>query len=271
MGSIRASFVCCLARSMAEAVVAAAAQPTKLSYFDNMRQLQATAKVLSITKDSERVAIVSDRTILYPQGGGQPADRGSISSLNGDTTFQVQDTRMKNGVVYHYGVFEPSDSTFEAGQEVTLRVESQRRELHSRLHTAGHLIDVCMKLVGRTLEPAKGNHSPEGAFVEYIGAIPSGEIESTRVALQKEIDRLIASGASVNASVLSYDEAAGLCGGSLPDYISKDSSPRIVRIGDHTGCPCGGTHVDDVSSLTGLKVTQIRVKKGVTKVSYTLK
>jgi len=41
-------------------------------------------------------------------------------------------------------------------------------------------------------------------------------------------------------------------------------------LGENPGCPCGGTHVSDISEVGEVKVTQIRVKKGVSKVSYNL-
>jgi len=36
--------------------------------------------------------------------------------------------------------------------------------------------------------------------------------------------------------------------------LSQESTPRIVRIGDNPGCPCGGTHVADISDIVQIKV-----------------
>ena len=60
-------------------------------------------------------------------------------------------------------------------------------------------------------------------------------------------------------------------GGELPSYIPRDSTPRVVTIvPDTAGCPCGGTHVADVKEIGGVDVTGVRVKKGTTRVSYTI-
>lgn len=68
-----------------------------------------------------------------------------------------------------------------------------------------------------------------------------------------------------------YDDAAKACGGTLPPYIPAESEPRIVTIvPDTEGCPCGGTHVRDVGEIGGVDVTAVRVKKGTTRVSYTI-
>lgn len=44
--------------------------------------------------------------------------------------------------------------------------------MHSRLHSAGHLIDVALAELGRTdLKPGKGYHWEVGTYVEYIGKV----------------------------------------------------------------------------------------------------
>ncbi|KAF0918357.1 hypothetical protein E2562_023522 [Oryza meyeriana var. granulata] len=254
-----------------EAAPARAMGPTKLAYFDDMWALRSTATVVSLVQ--EEGAVVLDATIFYPQGGGQPADIGVISA--GGARFLVEDVRMKDGVVFHHGRFEDAgdgcNSEFSEGQSVSLEVHAERRNLNSRLHSAGHLIDICMSNIGLSyLEPGKGYHFPDGAFVEYKGVIPPDQLQDKKNKLEKEANELITKGAKVLASVFPYEEAAQLCGGSLPSYISKDSTPRIVKFGDYPGGPCGGTHVADISIINNIKVTNIRVKKGLTKVSYSV-
>ncbi|RRT73959.1 hypothetical protein GW17_00001976 [Ensete ventricosum] len=105
-----------------------------------------------------------------------------------------------------------------------------------RLHSAGHLLDICMRKVGLShLEPGKGYHFLDGYDVALL-CMPFGV---------------------VSASVLSYNEAAEWCGGVLPSYIPTDSSPRIVKLGDHPGCPCGGTHVADIADIRNVTVRLI--------------
>ncbi|XP_039126893.1 alanine--tRNA ligase [Dioscorea cayenensis subsp. rotundata] len=249
--------------------------PTKLSYFDDMRALTSSATILSISQeDSGRRAVILDSTIFYPQGGGQPSDTGFISNSTSDFKFIVQDVRLKDGVVWHYGILEcledACESKFE-GQEVSLHVDAERRDFNSRLHSAGHLLDVCMRKVGSShLEPGKGYHFPDGPFVEYKGVIPKDQIQIKQKELEAEANALISSGGKVLVSILPYDEAAKWCGGDLPSYIAEGSTPRIVKLGDNLGGPCGGTHVTDIADIGSLKVSQIRTKKGFTKVFYNI-
>ncbi|CAJ2653904.1 unnamed protein product [Trifolium pratense] len=251
--------------------------PTKLDYYDDMWKLHSTATLVSHFKgDDGRNVLILDRTIFYPQGGGQPADTGFIHITIDDFNikFVVHDVRSKDGIVLHYGVFEGLDGDFEdilqkGGKEVSLFVDEHRRTINSRLHSAGHLLDICLPKIGLGhLEPGKAYHFSDGPWVEYKGVIPQSEMQNKQKELELEANALISVGGKVSVDIFMYDEAAKLCGGILPDYVSKESTPRIVRIGDNPGCPCGGTHVLDISDITKIKVSQIRSKKGMTKVFY---
>ncbi|XP_050216178.1 LOW QUALITY PROTEIN: uncharacterized protein LOC126667252 [Mercurialis annua] len=251
---------------------------TKLQYYDDMWKLESQATIISFSKEEDgRLALILDSAIFHPQGGGQPADTGFIttpaSSNDFKLKFLVQDVRSKAGIVYHYGAVEEDFGGDLIGQEVVLYVDESRRKLNSRLHSAGHLLDGCCTLqtVGLGhLEPGKGHHFPDGPFVEYKGTIPQNELQSKQKEIEAEANDLISKGGKVSAAILSYEEASKICGGSLPDYIPKDSTPRIVKLGSLPGCPCGGTHVSDISDIKSMKVSQIRTKKGTTKVFYSV-
>uniref|UniRef100_A0A5B7BX70 Alanyl-transfer RNA synthetases family profile domain-containing protein n=1 Tax=Davidia involucrata TaxID=16924 RepID=A0A5B7BX70_DAVIN len=251
--------------------------PTKLDYYSDMWKLQSKANLISyfLGEDGRR-ALILESTIFHPQGGGQPSDTGFITiSADSDSKFVVQDVRSRDGIVFHYGFVENSGEEFELklekGIAVFLYVDELRRKLNSRLHSAGHLLDVCIRNVGLGhLEPGKGYHFPDGPFVEYKGTAPQNELESKQKELELEANKLISRGGKVSAVTLPYEEASELCGGSLPDYIPKESTPRILKLGDNPGCPCGGTHVSDISEIMSVKVSQIRTKKGLTKVFYSV-
>lgn len=249
------------------------ATPTILQYYHDMSKLQSDSTLLSSFQGEDgRHALILNSTIFHPQGGGQPSDTGFITDTSSSRfKFVVQDVRSKNGIVYHYGVFEKTTEDLARGIQVLLSVDESKRKLNSRLHSAGHLLDVCMEKVGlHHLEPSKGYHFPDGPYVEYKGTVPQAELQSKQKELEQEANNLISIGGKVSVAIYSYEEASKLCGGSLPDYIPKGSNPRIVKLGDFPGCPCGGTHVSNISELANMKVTQMRTKKGVTKVYYNI-
>ncbi len=95
--------------------------PTERLYLEDTYQfsLPEGAHVLAVLREPDakaggrpRTAVVLDRTIFHPQGGGQPADQGVISLLRhddgagGSIKFAVETVRDDGtGVLRHYGAF----------------------------------------------------------------------------------------------------------------------------------------------------------------------
>ena len=285
----------------------------QLAYFADSYCFESTARVLAALPAADAAAsgaegplltLLLDRTICYPAGGGQPADGGEVRGARGGV-LSLRDVRLaKDGVVHHTGVLLPPPAPgapppFEPGEAVTLHVDAPRRRLHARvrganvrtrarivsrsrarrclraqIHSAGHLLDVCMSRCGyppARLAPAKGVHTPAEAYVEYAGKVPPEEVPPLIASLNAALAAAVAGGGAVAAAELPYDAAAAACGGALPPYIAADATPRVVTLlPGEAGCPCGGTHVDDVARVGACTVTAVRVKKGVTRISYTV-
>lgn len=54
---------------------------------------------VNVLQEDSRLAVLLDKTVLYAQGGGQPSDKGSISSMDEETEFIVEDVRNRDGIV----------------------------------------------------------------------------------------------------------------------------------------------------------------------------
>lgn len=241
--------------------------PTKFLYLDDDQQLTGGATVLSVVDwPAGGHAVVLDQTYFYPQGGGQPADWGRIESDRG--CFGVKDARKESGVIYHIGEF--SRESFGVGEVVQLLVDGERRLLNSRLHSAGHLLDVALEHVGHLMEPTKGYHFPNGPYVEYAAtsatsaaAAELGVLE----AAEAKANRLIAQDGEVKIQTVSLAEVKNLSH-FVPEYLSPEEPVRVVTVSGQWGCPCGGTHVKNLSQLKHMRVTKMKTKDGKLRVSY---
>ena len=251
---------------------------TSLLYLDDTHMLTWNATVTDVVVVAEegmgsRFKLALDATIFYPAGGGQPCDTGTIATKEGGR-LQVRDVKKVGEVVWHEVEGDGAAGVPRANDEVQLQVDETTRMLHARLHSAGHLLDVAMIRAGfphDVLVPTKGLHTPSQAYVEYKGKITPDEASSLPATLTSILAELVRSGGVVRAEEMSYDAANVACAsmGGLPGYIEKGATPRIVTMVDDA-CPCGGTHVVDVRDIRGVSVTGVRVKKGVTRVSYEL-
>jgi len=240
---------------------------TKLLYLDDTNNHQDTATVLAIeTSEEKGVSIILDQTIFYPQGGGQPADQGQITSSAGDV-FIVKDVRIINGIVHHFGEF--SVGNFPVNESVELTINSERRQLNARLHSAGHLIDAAVQLLELPLKPGKGYHFPDGPYVEYQGEIAADEREAIRLKIEQKVNELINSAFNTQIATTSLSQIKELCS-FVPDYVTDDKPIRVITLVPKLGCPCGGTHVKTSQEVKQLNLTKIRVKGGQTRFSYQL-
>ena len=116
-------------------------------YQTDTRLLTSNATVLAVEPldGGQGWAVVLDQTIFHPQGGGQPADVGTLEGETG-APFAVSMVRKgPTGVVRHEGASAPP---FAAGSRVRCAVSEPARLLNARVHSAGHLIDVAMTNCG---------------------------------------------------------------------------------------------------------------------------
>lgn len=233
---------------------------TILDYLEDSYCFASRAKVLEVIETERGLAVILDRTIFYPQGGGQPSDHGAISSSGG--RFLVKDVRLdENGVVYHFGEFE--SGSFGLGDVVMLQVEEERRRLHARLHSAGHLIDLAAQKANLPLRATKGYHFPDGPYVEYEGDLENAENFVGEV--EKNSNDLVAADLEVETKHYSAEEAAeqGL-------KAPAGKSVRTVNFEGYERIGCGGTHVKSSGEIGKLVIRKIVSKKGVTKIAYSL-
>jgi len=104
---------------------------TELLFRDDAYLKTATARVLAVSEHG----IELDRTVFYPQGGGQAGDTGTLLRGNGERIV-VADTRKGDGadrVLHHIATASPLP---EPGEALALEIDWERRYRLRRLHTA---------------------------------------------------------------------------------------------------------------------------------------
>lgn len=232
---------------------------TDLMYLGDSFLFQCRATIIEkrILED-ERTALILDKTIFYPQGGGQPCDVGIIES--NDARFMVNDVRLdKEGIVYHIGNLERG--SLESGNMVTLIIDKEKRIRNTKLHSAGHLIDCAVTQMQLPLTTTKGYHFPNGAYVEYEGTLTNtSEIMSL---LQVKINNLVAQNIPVKIYDLSTAEAV-----ARGIVAPAGKSARIVQFEGFEPCGCGGTHVHNTQEIGKIVIRKIKTKGTTVRISY---
>jgi len=218
-----------------------------LLFRDDAYLRTATAQVLAV---GER-GIELDRTLFYPQGGGQAGDSGTLTRANGER-LTIIDTRKGDGPDRVVHLLAPGAPLLEAGEPVTLEIDWARRYQLMRLHTALHLLSCVI-----TAPVTGGNIVPDKARLDFD--IDLQQLNAERI--ERETNVLIRAGATTETVWITDAELD-----AQPELVKTMSVQpprgagrvRLLRIPGIDLQPCGGTHVADIAEIGGIRVLKIR-------------
>lgn len=196
--------------------------------------LVADVDVLECTPVEQQFAVVLQSTIFHPQGGGQPFDTGWLGQ---STVLKVVQEAER---IVHY-----VDQPVALGP-AQARVDGQRRTLHTRLHSAGHLIGNAGETLGWM--PIKAHHWPGEGKISFIRGESAQDMQAD--ALQEQVNQWI--------------------GADLPRHMTLDGNTREVGFGDLPAYACGGTHVQALAQVGQVTILGLSEKKGTLSVRYSL-
>lgn len=224
--------------------------------------------------------VTTEETIFHPQGGGQPSDSGvMISKGSGDDNseeggkFRVCSVRRShNGRILHYGRFDFAGRVpFDVDSNVRQILDGEKRDLHSRIHTAGHLLGLAVRQLADSIPDVtevKAQHYPDSAFIEFQGLIDAKHKDI----IQEKLNGLVKEALPVTVCWFGEEQTRKECV-QVPDNFNfvPGEPTRAVKIAGLGAYPCGGTHVTDTSQIGVVEVKKISRQKGKSKVSYGVK
>lgn len=237
-------------------------QATRLLYLNDFNLMEFSAVALSSICENGKAVVVLDQTSFYPQGGGQPYDKGLIQSHK--AKFVVEEVRFIDGVVKHIGFFEYGE--FDINESVFGSVEPERRALNSRLHSAGHLIDMSLKYLNLNWIPGKGYHFPDGPYVEYEASLDGIDKDKLIQDIEIIANKFISENIKTSFLFVPKEKMHEFCN-HVPDYLPEGKPSRVVMYGKF-GVPCGGTHVNNLSEIKKIIVRKIASKGSNVRVGY---
>jgi alanyl-tRNA synthetase len=230
---------------------------TQKNYYQDPYLQELEAQVIAVEPGNNLINVILDKTIFYPEGGGQPSDRGEISSSSWNT--KVEYVRSDNETVTHQ---VQKNNSIKVGDKVKLILDWPWRYKYMRLHTGGHLLhDVIMK-TNSQLKPLKASHGKK-PFIEYLGEIDS----NIKQALEDKANLEITKNLSVVTKETTLEEIQKECP-FLPANLPADKKLRMIKIGDFPAMPDGGVHVKSTKEICKIWIANITVNQGTTNVRY---
>lgn len=227
---------------------------TEALYLTNSYLNTATAKVVAVGD----TYLILDQTIFYPQGGGQPSDKGVIKSASSE--LHVKSVEYNGGEIKHVGVVK---GNFEVGQEVELAIDASLRLKHMQWHTAGHLVDLVARQCYSNLIPVRGMHGiGKKLFIEYEG-VQQLDIDQ----LNTTLTTLIADHSSITTQFVTLEELKAMSNW-LPAKLPTSKKLRILSIGESYHIPDGGTQLKTGDPIWPITISEIQPTDTSTLVHY---
>ena len=219
--------------------------------FVGYTETECTAKVLAIIANDMLVeeisegefSLVLDRTVFYGEGGGQVGDTGTI--LGKGTALTVDDTKKTEGVYLHLCTLEKG--AVRVGDELTLSIDTARRDAIRRNHSACHLLQAALReVLGSHVEQAGSYVDAERCRFDFshYSAMTPDEIAK----VEEIVNRRILLAQTVETSLTDMETARA--SGAMALFGEKYGKVvRMVKMGDFSTELCGGTHVSSTGNI----------------------
>ncbi|HKM18390.1 MAG: alanyl-tRNA editing protein [Firmicutes bacterium] len=220
-------------------------------YYLDPYQAEYRTEVTELGLADGHYQVILANTIFYPEGGGQPTDKGFINGIPVLHVYENSDQQVIHVL--------PEDPGF--GRAVCV-LDWQQRFYHMQHHTGQHLLSAVFyrKYGIQTM----GFHLSEKYSTMDIetGALAKEQL----MVAEQEVNHLIQQNLAVKSYFVPTTEAERMTLLRKPPQV--DSDIRIVEIESFDAVPCCGTHVANTGEVGIVKVVKTERVRGMTRLYY---
>lgn len=212
---------------------------TEKLFYENAYAKSMTAQVLSCEEAENGFWVRLDRTVFYPEGGGQPGDTGTLSGV------RVLDTQERGEEIMHL-----CESALEVGIEVEGTIDWDRRFTFMQQHSGEHILSGLIHQVY--------NYNNVGFHMgaESVTVDVSGPLTAEQAAeIERRANELIWQNVAVNELYPTEEQLQTI------DFRSKKELHGWVRLVEIPGadlCACCGMHVARTGEIGLIKILSVQ-------------
>ena len=215
-------------------------------YYDDPYLKTLNCRVIDYWEKNTISNIVLDKTIFYPEGGGQPCDTGMFSF--GNHTISIDHIHIIEGEIVHQS---KNCVDFKTNENTNTFIDWNNRHRNMRAHSAGHLLHDTLMELYPDLVPIRGSHGKK-AFLEYKGQISPNDKEN----IEKAININLEKDSPIITKEIEYQELTNDCQ-FIPQNLPTNKPLRIIKIGDYKAMPDGGVHVKATKEIGKIWIANI--------------
>ena len=192
--------------------------------------------------------VLLDQTAFFPEGGGQPADEGTLDGIF------VTDVQEIDGEIWH-----TVEAPLEPGKTVVGKLDFEKRFSNMQNHCGEHIVSgIVHRIYGFN---NVGFHMGSDVItVDFDGVLTEEQLYD----VEQEANKAVLRNVPVTISYPSKEELETM------DYRSKkeiEGQVRIVTIEGCDSCACCGTHVAKTGEIRLIKILSAQKYKGGVRVT----
>jgi len=201
------------------------------------------ARVVECIEDGDKYLVQLDRTAFFPEGGGQPGDRGYLGKA------VVFDTHEKEGCIWHQ-----TDSPLAIGDKIYGILDWNFRYSNMQNHAGEHIVSgLIHQKYG--FDNVGFHMGSDGITLDINGELTKEQVE----AIEEEANRAVQDNIPIQVTIPAKDVLKQM------DYRSKkalEGDVRIVEIPGIDVCACCGTHPLKTGEIHLIKILSLQNYKG---------
>ena len=232
--------------------------PTRKLYYEQSSDIEFEAVVLDFF---DGYAVI-DQTLFYPDGGGQPADTGTL--VSSDSMVRVDGVIKIGEVILHH----ITGGILRRGERVKGMVDEERRWSLMRHHTATHiLLHAAKDVLGAHIHQAGAQKGSESSRIDirHFKHITPEELRN----IETKANRMIMESLPVEISVEDRTKAEQKYGFSLyQGGVPPGRDIRVVKVaGDIEAC--AGTHCRNTGEVGVIKIIRVEhIQDGIERIEF---
>ncbi len=224
---------------------------TQKLYENDSFLLVGKCRVISCEKTDGGFAVTTDCTLFFPEGGGQPGDRGTIAHSQMTDTFVDRE-----GEIVHL-----CKIPLEPGKEYDMAVDGEFRLDNIQQHTGEHMLSYAFwKLFG--INNVGFHMNSEFATIDLEREVTGEEIKAAEDFANGQIYQ--------NLPIRAYYSTVGELKNKKVRKISAKGGehPRVVEIEGGDICTCCGTHASFTGTVGIIKITKVEKNRAGSRLEF---
>ena len=251
------------------------APETDLLFYKNVYQKEFDAKILDVVEKDGTCNLIFDKTVFYPEGGGQPSDIGIIS-IEGKV-YEIEYASKINNVILHQVALGEDEDASQAvdelkkfiGTDIHGAINWNRRITLARHHTGTHLvIAAARKVLGAHIWQAGAQKGLARSRIDlsHYKRITQEEINK----IEKLANELVMQNIPLDIQWMTRDDAEKEYGFTLyQGGVVPGADIRVVKIPGIDVQACAGTHLSRTGEVGPIKINKTeRVQDGVERIDF---